>query len=157
MRGGTIMKGAVWTLFGLATASALILAGQTVSRAQQSDAEAELRAARVGHSVPVEMTNPIVGFRRFEAGNRTYWHSHDGGFILFVQEGRARTQMRGGEVKELGPGEVEYTPPGVEHWHGAAADEPLLQLGVIPLGGGIQWSEEVGDAEYRGTASGSSR
>ncbi len=116
----------------------------------QSDADAQaLRRLQVGGSVSVE-TDFIAGARRFEPGNRTYWHSHAGGFILFVQEGRARTQMRGGPMRELGPGEIDYTPPGVEHWHGAAPNEPLLQLGVIPYGGGIEFLEPVTDAQYSG-------
>ena len=69
-----------------------------------------------------------------------------------VQEGRARVQTRGQPMKELGPGEVDYAPPGVEHWHGAAPNEPLLQLGVVPYGGGIKFLEPVTDAQYNGQA-----
>lgn len=118
----------------------------------QSDADAQaLRQMRVGYSVAVE-SDVVVGVRTFEPGNRTYWHSHAGGFILFVQEGKARVQTRGGPMRELGPGEIDYTPPGVEHWHGAAPDERLVQLGVVPLGGGIEFTDEVTDAEYDGVA-----
>jgi quercetin dioxygenase-like cupin family protein len=116
----------------------------------QGDADADaLRAMQVGHSVPIE-TDAIMGARTFEAGDRTYWHSHAGGFILFVQEGTARTQRRGEPMRELGAGETDYTPPGVEHWHGAGPDESLLQLGVLPFGGGIEFTEPVTDAQYNG-------
>jgi quercetin dioxygenase-like cupin family protein len=121
-----------------------------VSAQQQSDEAARaLRQMQVGGSVPVE-ANIISGVRRFEPGKRTYWHSHAGGFILFVQEGRARVQTRGQAMRELGPGDIDYTPPGVEHWHGAAPDSELIQLGVIPYGGGIEFLEAVTDAEYNG-------
>lgn len=118
--------------------------------AAQDDAAAPAtRQMQVGYSEPVE-TDFIAGARTFEPGNRTYWHSHAGGFILFVQEGKARVQTRGGPMRELGPGEIDYAPPGVEHWHGAAPDEGLVQLGVIPYGGGITFTDPVSDAQYNG-------
>ncbi len=127
-----------------------LVAGGVFAVQAQDDADEEAaRLARVGGSVPVE-SDFIAGARTFEPGNRTYWHTHAGGFILFVQEGRARTQRRGEPMRELGQGEIDYTPPGVEHWHGAAPDEPLLQLGVVPGGGGIEFLEPVTDAEYNG-------
>ena len=119
-------------------------AAPTLTPAEQAE-----RVARTGGSVPVE-SNINAALRRFEPGNKTYWHSHDGGFILFVHEGRARVQRRGEPMKELGPGEVDYAPPGVEHWHGAAPNEPLVQLGVVPFGGGIKFLEPVTDAQYDG-------
>ena len=67
-----------------------------------------------------------------------------------VQEGRARVQRRGEPMKELKAGEIDYAPPGVEHWHGAAPNEPLVQLGVVPFGGGIKFLEPVTDAQYNG-------
>jgi quercetin dioxygenase-like cupin family protein len=112
-------------------------------------AEQAGRVARTGGSVPVE-SNINAALRRFEPGNKTYWHSHEGGFLLFVQEGRARVQRRGEPMKELGPGEIDYAPPGVEHWHGAAPNGPLVQLGVVPFGGGIKFLEPVTDAQYNG-------
>jgi quercetin dioxygenase-like cupin family protein len=124
--------------------------GQTAAPAATPAEQAE-RVARVGGSVPVE-ADINAGLRRFEPGNKTYWHSHEGGFILFVQEGRARVQRRGELMKELGPGEIDYAPPGVEHWHGAAPNEPLVQLGVVPFGGGIRFLEPVTDAQYNGNA-----
>lgn len=134
----------------LASLLVFVAAGGVFTVQAQEDADEQAaRMARVGGSVGVE-SDVIAGLRRFEANNRTYWHSHEGGFILFVQEGRARTQQRGQPMRELGPGEIDYTPPGVEHWHGSTPDEPLMQLGVVPLGGGIEFLEAVTDAEYSG-------
>ena len=127
----------------------LVTGGLVAVQAQDDADEQAARMARVGGSVSVE-SDLIAGLRSFEPGNRTYWHSHEGGFILFVQEGRARTQRRGEPMLELGPGEIDYTPPGVEHWHGSTPDEPLMQLGVVPLGGGIEFLEAVTDAQYNG-------
>lgn len=140
--GATGVVVAVRVLFGLAG---------DVAAQERTPEQAALRQLQVGGSVPVE-TDFIAGARRFEAGNRTYWHNHAGGFILFVQEGTARVQTRGGPMRELGPGEFDYAPPGAEHWHGAGPDEPLLQLGVVPYGGGIEFLEPVTDAQYNGEA-----
>lgn len=151
----TIRTYVAWGFAAAVAVMVLSLAGHQTVQGQQapptppSPAEQAERAARTGGSVPVE-SNINTALRRFEPGNKTYWHSHEGGFILFVQEGRARVQTRGGPMKELGPGEVDYAPPGVEHWHGAAPNEPLLQLGVVPYGGGIKFLEPVTDAQYNG-------
>src|SRR5688572_418273 len=126
-----------------------VVEGQQAPAATPTAAEQAERIARTGGSVPVE-SSINAALRRFEPGNKTYWHSHEGGFILFVQEGRARVQRRGEPMKELGPGEIDYAPPGVEHWHGAAPNEPLVQLGVVPFGGGIKFLEPVTDAQYDG-------
>jgi quercetin dioxygenase-like cupin family protein len=149
---GAVRLGAVVGILGPAAVVAIIAASvvSVVDVAAQSETDEQaMRRARVGGSVPVE-SDLIGGLRRFEPNNRTYWHSHAGGFILFVQEGRARVQTRGQPMRELGPGEIDYTPPGVEHWHGSAPDEPLLQLGIVPYGGGIEFLEPVTDAQYNG-------
>ena len=143
-----------WSLAATASVALLSLAsrnvaGQQTPPASLTPAEQAERVARTGGSVPVE-ANINAALRRFEPGNKTYWHSHEGGFVLFVQEGRARVQRRGERMKELGAGEIDYAPPGVEHWHGAAPNEPLLQLGVVPFGGGIKFLEPVTDAQYNG-------
>jgi quercetin dioxygenase-like cupin family protein len=117
--------------------------------AQAPPVDRELMQARVGGSVAVE-TDIVTQLRRFEAGKKTYWHTHDGGFILFVHEGTARVQTRGGLMRELKKGEVDYTPPGVEHWHGSAPNEALMQLGTVPFGGRVQFLEAVTDAQYNG-------
>lgn len=87
--------------------------------------------------------------RSFEAGARTAWHSHDNGQLLLVEKGRMRAQKRGQPAKEYGVGESDYTGPNVEHWHGAAVNEPLVQINV-GFGGGSKWFADVTDDEYRG-------
>jgi quercetin dioxygenase-like cupin family protein len=88
-----------------------------------------------------------VARRRFEAGARAAWHSHDKGQLLMVEEGRLRTQKRGQSVKELGPGESDYTGPNVVHWHGAGPGQAVVQINV-GFGGETKWMEKVTDAEY---------
>jgi quercetin dioxygenase-like cupin family protein len=87
--------------------------------------------------------------RRFEPGARTYWHSHDNGQLLLVEDGRMRTQKKGGAVKELGKGESDYTGANVVHWHGAVPAQELIQINV-GFGGGTRWLDPVTDAEYNG-------
>ncbi len=89
---------------------------------------------------------------RFEAGVRSNWHSHAGWQILAAEEGRGRTQARGGAIQELVPGERPvYAGPGVVHWHGASADEYVVQLTFLGggEGGTTSWFEPVSEDDYR--------
>jgi 4-carboxymuconolactone decarboxylase len=90
-----------------------------------------------------------AGRRRFEAGARTAWHSHDNGQLLYVESGRMRAQKRGQPIKEYGPSESEYTPPRIEHWHGATPDQALVQIN-IQFGGSTRWLQKTTDEEYNG-------
>src|SRR5439155_12144146 len=54
---------------------------------------------------------------------RTNWHSHPEGQVLIVVSGRGRCGSKlqvGGEISEIGPGEVVYFEKDERHWHGAA-------------------------------------
>jgi 4-carboxymuconolactone decarboxylase len=86
--------------------------------------------------------------RRFEAGARTAWHSHARGQLLFVEEGRLRMQQKGQAIREGGRGESFYTAPDVPHWHGAAANQPLVHSAISY--GDTKWMEKVTEAEYAG-------
>jgi len=119
----------------------LVLAG--VVAAQQTGNEPRF----TGKSVTMDGKDLSAARRHFEPGARTYWHSHDKGQLLLVEQGRMRTQKKGGPVRELGVGESEYAGPNVVHWHGAAANEPLVQINV-GFGGGAKWLDEVTDADY---------
>ena len=127
-----------------------IVSAQRGERGQQTPEQAVQQAARVGNSTAMELEGAVTQRRKFAPSSRTYWHSHDGGFIFFVQKGVGRVQRRGELMKELKEGDIDYTPPGVEHWHGAGPNDELIQLGVVPKGGGIQFKEEVTEAQYAG-------
>ena len=85
---------------------------------------------------------------RFAPCSRTAWHTHAVGPTLCVTE-----QARGGNVIEMHPGDVVYTPPGEWHWHGAAPDHFMTHLAMweAPTDGGDEttWDEHVTDEEYR--------
>ena len=102
-----------------------------------------------GKSVPMDGKDLSAARRSFEAGARSYWHSHDNGQLLLVEDGRMRTQKKGGSMKELGKGESDYTGSKIVHWHGAAPGQALVQINV-GFGGQTQWMDQVTDAQYSG-------
>jgi quercetin dioxygenase-like cupin family protein len=92
---------------------------------------------------------------RFAPGARTAWHSHGLGQTLYIVEGVALIQSRGGELIEAHPGDIVYTPPGEEHWHGAAPDQFMVHLALWEspgpdAGSENTWLEHITDAEYGG-------
>jgi len=84
---------------------------------------------------------------KFPAGSRSNWHSHASGQLLMIEEGRGRTQERGGPLLEMQPGQPWFTKAGVEHWHGAAPDQDAVQLTIYE--GDVKWFEAVPDAVYK--------
>ena len=103
-----------------------------------------------GTSTTSEPTGVTLGRRRFEPASRTYWHSHPGGQLILIEEGRALVQERGKPVRALGPGESIFTGPNVLHWHGAAPTQAMTQLNVGFPGGATKWMDPVTDAQYSG-------
>jgi Cupin domain len=83
-------------------------------------------------------------------GMRSYWHCHAGGQIMMLFDGVGRVQKRGERTRTLHKGDTEYAGPGVEHWHGAAADASAqffqTSIGVTTT----LWMEEVGRDDYSG-------
>ena len=69
--------------------------------------------------------------------------------MLFVEEGRARTQKKAQPLRELGVGDSDYTGPNVVHWHGAAPDQRFVQI-AVSFGGETKWLQKTTDAEYAG-------
>jgi quercetin dioxygenase-like cupin family protein len=45
------------------------------------------------------------------------------------------------------PGQPWYTKAGVEHWHGAAPDQDVVQLTIYE--GDVKWLEPVSDEAYK--------
>ena len=129
-------------------ASALVFAAVWTGRAQQQPAGAT-PARFTGTSTSMDGKDLTIARRRFDAGARTYWHSHERGQLLMVEQGRMRTQKRGNSMQDLGVGATDYTPPNIAHWHGAAPDQPLVQINA-GFGGVAKWFEEVTTDEYAG-------
>jgi quercetin dioxygenase-like cupin family protein len=126
---------------------ALAVSTHWVGRAQQPPTAAADDPRFTGKTVTMESKDLSIARRRFEAGARSAWHSHDRGQLLMVEEGRLRTQKRGQAIKDLGVGESDYTAPNIVHWHGAGPGQALVQINV-GFGGDTKWLEKVTDAEY---------
>lgn len=75
----------------------------------------------------------------FEAGARTYLHSHSVAQILHVIEGRG-TLATESERFDVGPGDVVHVKPGEMHWHGAAADSHFVHISIRPPGDEGTWT-----------------
>jgi quercetin dioxygenase-like cupin family protein len=87
----------------------------------------------------------------FEPGARTAWHTHPLGQTLVVTAGCGWAQVEGGPVEEIRPGDVIWFPPGVRHWHGAAAKTAVTHLALQEHldGKAVEWLEKVTDEEYQ--------
>lgn len=146
-RRGSFVRACLWLALVLVVSGAWLARAQ--QPAQQPGAPPVDDPRFTGLSTPMEAENMSVSRRRFEAGARSAWHSHTHGQLLFVEEGRARTQKRGQPMREMGVGESDFTHPSTEHWHGAAPDEPFVQISVR-WGGETTWLEKTTDEEYSG-------
>ena len=115
---------------------------------QQSSLDAAQQSNFMGGSPRIQDSEDVRTLRLvFPAGVRSNWHTHSGGQLLMVEEGSGRTQVRGGPVLEMLPEEPWFTEAGVEHWHGAAPDEDVLQMTIYS--GSVEWLGPVSDEEYR--------
>jgi len=92
----------------------------------------------------------VVASVTFEPGARTAWHSHPLGQTLVVTAGAGRAQRWGGEVEEIRPGDVIWTPPNEKHWHGAAPTTAVTHLAIQEHldGKTADWMEKVSDEQY---------
>jgi quercetin dioxygenase-like cupin family protein len=79
----------------------------------------------------------------FPPGVRTHWHHHDGGQLLLVVAGRGWVGSREEGRLSVGAGDVVWTPPGQDHWHGATDTSALTHLAVTL--GSTEWSATTPD------------
>ena len=124
-------------------AGVLAVGGFTMVAAQQPAPNTNF----TGVVTAMDAKDVTAGRRKFEAGARTAWHSHDKGQLIYAESGRMRTGRRGEAFKEYPQGGSEYTPPNVEHWHGATPKEALVQVN-IQFGGTTNWLKPITDVEY---------
>ena len=91
------------------------------------------------------------GLVTFEPGARSAWHTHPAGQMLIVTSGTGWVQEEGGEKREVKPGDVIWTPPGVKHWHGATATNSMSHIAITNMvdGKNVDWLEKVSDEQYR--------
>ena len=96
-------------------------------------------------------TRSAGGMVTFEPGARSAWHTHPGGQILIVVSGMGWIHEEGSPKREIKPGDVIWTPPGVKHWHGATATTSMSHIAITNVVDGktVDWLEKVGDEQYR--------
>jgi quercetin dioxygenase-like cupin family protein len=87
----------------------------------------------------------------FEPGARTAWHTHPLGQTLIVTAGIGLVQHWGGAIQEIRPGDIVWIPPGVKHWHGAAAATGMTHVAISEALNGktVDWMELVSAEQYR--------
>ena len=92
----------------------------------------------------------LIGVVTFEPGARTNWHSHPGGQILLVTEGKGYYQERGQPIRVIKKGDAVKCPPGIEHWHGASPDTQLAHIAIATNAekGNAVWLQRVTEEEY---------
>lgn len=100
---------------------------------------------------PREAARAAAARVMFAPGARTAWHSHPRGQRLVVTSGIGWVQQRGGERREIKPGDVVWTPPGVAHWHGATPEQSMSHIAIQEEQDGsvVNWMEHVTDDEYQ--------
>ena len=99
-------------------------------------------------AAPSRMSGGLV---TFEPGARSAWHTHPVGQVLVVTAGLGWVQREGGSVEEMRPGDVVLIPPGLRHWHGAAATTGVTHIALQEQvdGQAVAWMDKVSDAQYR--------
>ena len=95
------------------------------------------------------------GIVTFEPGAHTAWHTHPLGQILMVTAGVGWVQQWGKAPQEIWPGDIVWIPPGVKHWHGAAATTGMTHIAIAEAldGKSVDWMEKVSDVQYQTTTS----
>jgi quercetin dioxygenase-like cupin family protein len=127
------------------------LVAATFGQGQGGAAPAPNPANFTGKVTPHDTSDIRMLRYSFEPGARTNWHSHAGGQVIVIEQGRMRAQERGGSGKEFRPRETYVVAPGVAHWHGALPGEPLTQVALSY--GTTTWMDGVTDREYAAAAS----
>ena len=107
------------------------------------------------HARKAEPSRMVCGRVHFTPGARIAWHSHAVGQTLYVTEGIALVGTRDGTVIVARPGQVIYTPPGEEHWHGATPSDFMVYIVMCEGtadGDGATWLGYVTDEQYQAAA-----
>jgi quercetin dioxygenase-like cupin family protein len=118
----------------------------------RSDEQAELGTKVCATTGDVLIDNVLraegitVNSAMFRPGSRTFWHSHDDGQLFMVSSGKGMVATRDGQAQVIRAGDVVYSPPGEEHWHGAAP-ECFVTYTSVSLGA-TNFAEDVKPDDY---------
>ena len=163
------MKHIIFTVSVLFLANAAQIYG---GQAMAEDMKREQTITRTGTQAPIKGSNdyftgnvtiqPLFSAKQpeapfgaayvtFEAGARSFWHTHPTGQHLIITSGIGLTGTEDGKVEEFKEGDALWCPPGVKHWHGASPTEAMTHIaltGTLPDGSNVNWMEEVTDDQY---------
>lgn len=64
-----------------------------------------------GEPLLSDLPDIVVNQVLFSPAARTHWHTHEGGQILYITQGRGRVRARGGEETTVSPGDAVWIPP----------------------------------------------
>ncbi|WP_145572965.1 (R)-mandelonitrile lyase [Yersinia mollaretii] len=103
--------------------------------------------SRFKGTAPARISGGTVSF---DAGARTAWHTHPLGQTLIVSSGTGWVQEWEGAAQQIKTGDVVWIPPGVKHWHGASAKQPMVHIAISETleGNTVTWMEKVTDDQY---------
>ena len=79
----------------------------------------------------------------FAPGSRSDWHRHSAGQLLVVVSGEGWVGAREQAPHLVRVGDLVWTDPGEDHWHGATNDSLLTHLAVTL--GSTHWYDEPVD------------
>jgi quercetin dioxygenase-like cupin family protein len=143
----------------------LLLLGGLPARAQKM--EVSPNGSRPTAAAPAEyftgsvLLEPLFGAKdgmpatgglvTFAPGARSAWHTHPAGQLLIVTSGTGWLQEEGGAKREIKPGDVIWTPPGIKHWHGATTINAMSHIAITNMvnGKNVEWLEKVSDEQYQ--------
>jgi quercetin dioxygenase-like cupin family protein len=129
---------------------------------QTKELNVEIIRGRVAGQATQERTGPFTGTAwgdhlldadgvamstvYFAPGARTFWHHHERGQLLTITSGEGLVVSRDGTVGRVRAGDMIWTRPGEEHWHGACQGSFLAHTSTTI--GSTTWLEEVSPPEY---------
>jgi quercetin dioxygenase-like cupin family protein len=107
-------------------------------------------SARVDPQFASSESRVSAGHVTFEPGARSAWHTHPAGQVLIVTSGTGWVQEWNGQKREIKPGDVVWTPPGVKHWHGGTPTNGMSHYAIQESveGKNVVWMEKVSDEQY---------
>ena len=118
--------------------------GSFIFSAAEVEASADFIPDRKVHTaIPVTGENCQLVWAKFEPGGTYELHSHTHEQASVMISGRMRLTV-GDEVREIGPGDMWFAPPHVEHGGEILGDEPVVFIDIYapPAEWIAEWVEE---------------
>ena len=81
----------------------------------------------------------------FAPGSRSHWHRHSAGQLLVVASGEGWVGDRKQGRRHVRVGDLVWTAPDEDHWHGATNGSLLTHLAVTL--GSTHWYDEPVDTD----------